>query len=388
MTLAIQDTNVLKSIEPQAFIAYLQANAWQQIDVIKRRAAILENAFDGKECQIVIPLNTEFADYHRRIAEALETLATFEHRSQYAILNDLAYTINDVIKIRDGSDVSESGTVQLQEGINLYKAAQDMMMAAACAALERRPVYHARKPDQAVKFVDALKIGPSEAGSFIATIVSPALTLSAEQNLFDASSEATSFEFSVVELLSRALAALREASEQVSLGEDINVFDSVVSQGVSANLCKAVVELGTLGEKAGFDVSFKWSSMRHDYQKLHRRIRIQQSSLLTIREAVRYFREKTPEQDFELQGIVIRLSRSQNDEDNEALDQAGEVVITGFVNGQLRKVSVELPGEMYNIAISAHRDRNTVACTGELVRTGNTYRLAQPRNFRVLEDED
>lgn len=388
MNVAIRDPDVLRSIEPQAFIAYLRANSWESVDFDQHRAAILENTIDDKKRHIVIPLNTEFADYARRIAEALETLATFEHRSQYEVLNDLTYAVNDVIKLRNGNPSNESGTIQLAEGIKLYSAARDMMLAAASAALEPRAVYRTRQFTQAVEFVNSLKIAPSEAGSFIANIVSPVLTPTAEQIPFEEMGDAISFGSRVIVVLNNALVALQEVAGRVSIEEDFTVFDEVVKKGVSANLCKAVVDLGTLGDKAGFDVSFKWSSKRRQHQNLRNRIRIQQSSLVTIQSAVEYFRDQEPEQDFELKGIVIKLARSPNDEDNEALNQAGEVVITGFVNGQPRKVSVNLPGEMYNLAISAHRDRNTVACTGALIRTGNAYRLAQPRNFRVLEDDD
>ena len=47
------------------------------------------------------------------------------------------------------------------------------MLAAACAAIEPRAVYAARKPERAMAYLRQIRLGPTEAGSFVVTVESP-----------------------------------------------------------------------------------------------------------------------------------------------------------------------------------------------------------------------
>jgi hypothetical protein len=60
--------------------------------------------------------------------------------------------------------------------------------------------------------------------------------------------------------LARSLQIVQNLAERVSSNEiDVDHFLEVVSQGVSANLCDAIVEIDKSGECRGVDIRLSWS---------------------------------------------------------------------------------------------------------------------------------
>jgi hypothetical protein len=78
----------------------------------------------------------------------------------------------------------------------------------------------------------------------------------------------------------------------------------------------------------------------------------------------------------EIQGMVTKLQES---------DSIGTVTLLGVVVGKLRKINVELPEPEYSEAIKAYQERLPVACTGDLIKEGNTFVLKNPRHFALDE---
>jgi hypothetical protein len=111
------------------------------------------------------------------------------------------------------------------------------------------------------------------------------------------------------------------------------------------------------------------------------RIRLQGDAIPLIEEAGRLFRETSPVDDFELQGAVIGLHRPEG-------VAIGRITVAGFVEGQARKVLIDLAEPDYSKAIAAHDQQTIVVCTGELVKQGRSYRLQNPRQFRLRGDSD
>ena len=59
-----------------------------------------------------------------------------------------------------------------------------------------------------------------------------------------------------------------------------------------------------------------------------------------------------------------RLSRGPQEE-------PGEIILEGLVDGELRRVAVQLvDSEVYSRALQAHKERERVACAGDLVKEG------------------
>jgi hypothetical protein len=119
MKAIVQNSEILKTIEPNVLEAHLKAFGWHEQGRIYNGAGAiwrLKNGSPDDEFEILLPLTTSLGDYAARIADALSTLEVVEKRSQLEILNDLltkAYNVEIqgmVVKI-DEHDSTDTVTL-------------------------------------------------------------------------------------------------------------------------------------------------------------------------------------------------------------------------------------------------------------------------------------
>jgi hypothetical protein len=317
------------------------------------------------------------------MGELLRTLANVERRSQLEVLQDFLTTTADLIRVRAPGRDADNGTLPLEQAVTFIERSRDMMLAAACAALDKRPYYATRKATQAMDYLSRVRLGQTERGSYVLTILSPvAPELKPAQGELPLPTEPLEpYARQVTRTLIEALTALDEAARQAAMHGDMGPFHAAVSRGVSANLCDAVVGLSAASPNEGLDVQVSWSRSRPVEVKVPARVLLGSDSIPIIEEASRWFRETAPFEDFEVEGFVIRLDRGPTATE-------GDVTVTGIVDGQMRKIVVRFGAETYIEAVRAHKDRRTVKCVGDLVKEGRGYRLQNPRHFQVLAPDD
>lgn len=379
MRATIRDSDALRALRPLEVADYLRAHSWRRTEHEAERASVwLSETPSGDELEVLLPLDRALADYTTRMFELLQVLEAAEERAQLSILRDITTSRADIIRVyRHYADTAE-GTIPIDDAVEVVGSARDMMMAAACAVVERKPYYHARRFREAADYVDGLRMGQTEQGSFVMTILSrvpPDLTLFEDGTGLQVEQP---FERRVTTLLARALEAVTGAAAQGT----IDAFQDVVPHGVSANLCAALVGLSEKGEDHGdVSVSITWSPVRPPSPGVRDRTVLPADAMEVIEEAARILRETSPREEFELTGLVTKLERGPQ-------ATAGRITILGFVDQEARKVSVQLAREAYQEAIRAHRDWLPVTCYGELVKDGQNYALDDARGFVVEEDTE
>ena len=99
-----------------------------------------------------------------------------------------------------------------------------------------------------------------------------------------------------------------------------------------------------------------------------------------IKEAAVYLKETSSREEFEARGPVVKLERADG-------VPTGKVTIHCFVDEQPRKVAVELSDPQYQDAVTAHKEGQVIRCSGVLMREGRAFRLHEPYNFGVEEEE-
>ena len=107
------------------------------------------------------------------MAELVGILATKENRSQLEVLSDLQTAGSDVIRVRFRHASSNDGSISLDQGEALVENAREMMLAGACAAVQPKPYYLRRRPEEANRFLRGLRMGQTERGSYVLTVYSP-----------------------------------------------------------------------------------------------------------------------------------------------------------------------------------------------------------------------
>jgi hypothetical protein len=384
MKVAVQDAAALHALKPLEVAAYLRAKGWRkEVDLDNKASLWLWRDPEGEEFDVMLPLKRELGDFVLRMGELLRTLANAEQRSQLEVIQDFLTTTADLIRVRASSRDVDNGTLPLEQAVAFVEHSRDLMLAAACAALDKRPYYATRKATQAMDYLSRVRMGQTERGSYVLTMLSPiAPELKPAQGELPLSTEAVEpYERRVTRTLVEALTALDEAARQAAIQGDMGPFQAAVQRGVSANLCDAVVGLSIASPAEGLDIQVSWSRSRPVEGKAPARVRFGSDSIPIIEEAGRRFRDTASLEDFEVEGFVTRLDRGPKATD-------GDVTITGIVDGQMRKIVVRLGTDTYSEAVRAHKDRRTVKCTGDLVKEGRAYRLQDPRHFQVMALDD
>jgi hypothetical protein len=382
MKVVVSDAGALRALKPLEMAAYLRAKGWRQEADLGGKGSLWLLQADGAEFDVTLPARRELGDYVLRIAEVLRAVADAEGRSQADVMRDVQTTTADLIRVRAPSRNAESGTLPLDQAVVFVERSRDLMLAAACAAIDKRPVFAKRKAQQAMDYLGHVRMGQTERGSYVLTILSPVAPelRPVQQSLLPMEPEEP-YERVVTRTLMVGLKALNEAAAQAAAQGNMTPFQEAVSRGVSANLCDAVVGLSAVSAGEGLDVQVSWSRTRPIDEATPVRVMLDSDSIPLIEEAARQFRETTSTDDFEVEGTVTRLDRGP-------AATEGDVTITGYVEGQMRRVSLRLEEATYRQAIQAHEERRPVRCTGELVREGHGYRLQNPRHFEMLPGED
>lgn len=381
MEIEIRDAEAVRAIQPVDAALYLRANAWEQGATVAGRSSVWTRRRGDEEFEALLPLDRGLADYALRMGDLLSVLAAAEQRSPSLVYRDLLTITSDVIRIRIADPELTDGTLPIEDHAQIAQKARDLMLAAACAATEYRPVWHKKKPAQAMDHVRSLRIGQSERGSYVLTVVSrvtPQLHGTGEQMALP-DLEAP-YERKVTQTLAQSLQALHRAAEEAALTQQIASFDRAVFQGVNANLCDAVVGLWGGGEtQRNLGFSFSWSPARPAPPELQRTVNFSPDRIPVIREAGRQLREREPLPDFELRGPVVKLERGDG-------ASTGRATIVGLLDDRQGRVTVELDDAQYHVAVRAHGNGHSVRVTGTLVREGRGFLLKNASALSIDAD--
>jgi hypothetical protein len=375
MRASITDAQALKGLKPLEVVPYLKSKGWLQSSVLGDKSALWEKQAGDITEELWLPLRPELGDYALRMSEMLQTLERVEERSQLEILQDLITTSADLVRVRTAVLKATDGTIGFEDGVWLVERARDLMLAAACAAVDKRPYFATRRPEKANDYLRGLKMGQTERGSYVLTILSP---VTPELHVTDAKSQIPDpYERIVTKTLMRALFAVRSAAQHALVNGDLKPFKQAVSDGVSANLCDALVGLARVSPTESIDLGISWARNRTPDASLPTKVTVSADVVPVIEEASRIFRETVTYDDFKMVGLVTQLDRHNNAE-------RGSIVVSAAVENGMRNIHLELSEPEYTQAIEAHKERRIVFCVGELSKEGKYYRLDNARHFTVL----
>jgi hypothetical protein len=372
----ILDNEALASVTPAALTAYVRAEGWERAERFGRHSDVYVHPDFG---ELIIPGLGSLGDYPRVIEEIVSRLAMVEHRGEFQVYRDLIGADRDVIRIKT-SESDDDGSVSVDSGVEIVTQSRDLLLSAACAAKDPRPTYRAGKIKEASEYMSRVRLGQTEHGSFIVTLlapVPPALTAPSQAELWPSLVDEP-FERLVTRRLADALAVARESAEQAIRGKGWSAFANAIPLGISANLCEAVAALTERGE--ALEVSLTWARTRPTPEP-RRKVEFSRAEGEVLREAARVFRSLEPRPDERLEAFVINLDRKQEQEE-------GRITLKTFLDGRPVSVRTELSSDLYSKAVEAHDRKYPVVITGDLRRRGQRWWLDDPRNLTIIEDDD
>lgn len=383
MTLMELTPEALASLQPLEVMAYLRANGWAELRSEPGRVSYWEKP-SGEELpfEVAVPLRRDFRDYAARVEDLLSVLRVAEGRPTYAVYRNLTSATCDLIRIRLLAKGSADGTVPLDVGAGLIEHARDLVMAGACVTAQPRVWYRNRRPTEAEDYLRGVRLGQTEVGSFVITVLSrvgPSLFRASDDQL----TVPAPFERRVTTTLALALDATRQAAETAGSSARLDAFQNQVAAGVTVNLCDAVAGLAPSDPRLhdGIRFEFVWSPSRPQRTGVPSQITMTPDAVQVVAEAGRVLRQFAPLEEYELRGAVRRLERGP-------ADATGVATVVGFVDGQWRNVRVTLAGEDYDTAVRAHGERLPVLCVGDLVRSGRSLLMSRSASFTIADGDD
>lgn len=374
MKVSIQDKKALLEVSPAALSAYARVAGWTKVDTYGEHSDI----FMGEGLpEIILPRTAHLGDYARVVSMIIEIFAEVADVDELTLYRDLAMADRDVVRVRAVSD-DESGSLVVSDGIDLLSGARDMILAAACSLQGAQPIYRAGANREAMAYLNRVRLGQTEQGSFAITLLSPVISPPIQQQMFSESEYRDDpIERQVTKRLADALAATREATEKTVVG-DAGAFSEAVARGVSANLCEALVKL--IEPFQILDISLVWART-HPMNTARNVVRFASHDAPILREAARSFRDREPRPDMYLFGIVQGLQRGE-------MDTKGTIALRTSIDGQNQVVAAVLKQSDYARAIQAHETKSPLVIEGDLERTGQRWRLLNPRIVDIILNED
>jgi hypothetical protein len=381
MKVNIRERDVFQNLNPVEIASYLRSTGWSGVDVKPNHSSTWKMSIEGETLELLLPLNRSIGDFASRMADVVGDLSAVENRSPLEIVADLQTSGADVVRVRLRGPEAVDGTVPLEQGVPLVENTRELLLAGACAAVEPRAHFARRKSDLANQFVGGLRLGQSERGSYVLTVLSrvpPHLTSSNGQ-LFEMEEP---FARRAMWTLSRALRAIREAADAALSSGRFDPFTKAVPAGVSSNLCSAIARMGgTMPTTSELALSWTWARSRPVEADGVREVVFPGDRLPVIEEAARMLKATAPREEVEIRGGVVKLQK-----EGEQGPPSGPVTLLAFIDGTPRRVFVTLAEPDHNTAIQAYQRDATVVCTGDLVKIGQKYILQNPHGFTMVSD--
>lgn len=374
MKAAILDTEALRAISPVALAGYARSEGWTRVEQYGAHSDVY--AATGRP-EIILPRTDRLGDYPSVVAKLISIFADATQRDELAMYRDLSGADRDVVRIRTfGGD--DDGSVPIDVGVEIVTHARQLVLAAACAARSPQSLYRAGANREASEYLRRVKLGQTEQGSFVVTLLAPIppQLQMLQPGLFP-SFEDEPFERQVTRRLAESLDALRGAVEQAASGDGQGAFERAVADGVSANLCEAVA--GLIAQSAGIDISVTWARTRPT-PEAHRQIAFSNSDAEIVTEAARVFRARHPRPEVSLFGTVHTLMRHVE-------DMEGSVTLKAMVDDKPQSVRAVLDQSNYSIAVRAHHDKIPVIVKGDLERVGQRWQLTNAQMTSLVNDE-
>lgn len=369
--------DTLNSIKPNYLKNYILGHGWKREAELGDKFFIYRHIEQNR--QLLIPKDVEFDDYHRRVSEALELIALVEARAITSVINDVFSPEGDIIRFRLAGQDYEGGTAPLTEGLNLISGSRKSLYVSALQVKAPKKYYKRLKNSDAEEFLNSCRLGQTERGSFISTLVCPiGLHIHEHKGLQEQGTnkpEAPStFTRKVTANLMQALGLIKKSIDD----DDISPIQDASNLIISSNFCDAISEMRPTSQNAALEISVKFST---------RDLIPQVSSTVSFRgdyfsQIEQIGKELRPEFEAERQTIFGKIDVCQGHPNDEG-KMEGDVILTFIDEDVQTRAKVNLKAEHYEVAVRAHGENRYVKLIGEYMAGHRLGKIESYSEFSV-----
>jgi len=364
-----------------ALQSYLRITGWQRQTSNDDSVSIYRLTFKHETFEIVIPLNRDFPDYDRGILDAVRTLSFIENKEVEQTLSDIILPFSDVLRFRIVSRDTETGTITFDDGFNLLENARMSLYTSACDLIQ--PAHKRLAFSKAADFIKNCRLGQTERGSFIASIICPFVDgpqeSTSQLNMFSTPEQFTnSFTRKVTRNLMSSIQIVKKSIENDSTEE---LLDPEREEKISANFLQSIVNLNEVEDKTKTDLEIipSWAPIG-DIISLPKSVSISQEYLEPIKSLISRL---MPKDELDVGEFIGRISQVKADPDYKKRLE-GEVTFNFMDdNEKVTKAKVILNIEDYQKACEAHEFGRSVRIKGVLVSSERSKIITNP-TFEII----
>lgn len=372
----IRDIEALTAISPASIAAYARVMGWKKTEPYGDHSDVY--SADNLP-EIILPRTQNLGDYATVVSQLIGIFSSVANYDEISAYRDLTTADRDVVRVRALGN--EDGSVAVNDGVDMLSGARDMLLAAACSLDDPQPLYRSGANKDAREYVNRIRLGQTEQGSFVISLLTPIVSpFTLQPALFEYEGETVQYEEPIERRmtirLAETLEVARDATERAATGES-SAFSEAMRQGVSANLCEALVKL--IDPFPAIDVSVSWAWTR-PINKQRSSVRFASADAPILRDAAQSFRNSAPRLDERLFGYVERLKRNERETD-------GTITLRASIDKRTYSVTSVLNQKDYELAIRAHRDKSPIIAKGDLERVSGRWRLTSPQIENIISEE-
>lgn len=350
---------------------YLVSGGWVEDGEIGSIATVWHRpSIENSDFEILLPEDDSIKDYLDRVIDIFHVLSEFENKREISVLEEVLRFYSDLVRVRVVHEDVANGTIPLEDGVLLIEKVRELISSATLSTLSRKKYFSGNRPQEAVDFIGKARLGQTEVGSYVVNVLLP--IEKPEPTLF----ELMSFTRCVMTTLVKSLDALDAVVEQLKIDESMSLLEDSIAEGVSANLCDALIGLSGDGKSRDVEISISLSRTEAGEMDSHFKYSLTNSSIQYLEKASDYLKENYVINDVTITGMVKKLDRVPGEE-------SGVVSVLAFVGDRERSVSFDLGPKEYLDAIHAHENKQTVEYKGDVYISPRSAKLINGHDFRV-----
>jgi hypothetical protein len=314
----------------------------------------------------------------------LEIIAQVEKREVHQVLTDLSIPPADTVRFRVINRDTLGGTISFLEGFNLLESAKKALFTTACDILQPEKYHKRLGLKGAQQFIEECRLGQTEKGSFIASVICPFLNQSPEDKAFQLSifNQAEEFKHSLTrKITKRLMSSLVYIKDAIDKGEENRIVDLEGEYIISGNFLESLVELNSAKESTEIEIITSWSILAEEQPQIANSIKFSNDYIPVLENIISKIR---PIDKGTIDDFVGKISLTKADPDIHSRND-GEIILN-YILGDEEKVSkarVILPSQEYDQACEAHKQGKSVKISGKLVTVGRTKIIESP-SFQII----
>lgn len=365
-------------IEPSLIIRYLQHAGWRADEFGRKtnRVFFKDEAPDPVEIFFEKQVNLE--EKKKEVFFALKTISEFYEREMTDVSNDIKSLTYDQITIKIPNEYVLNDTIQLHVASQYINQMRGFLASSATTELTGER-YYKRTRKEALEYAEHCRFGHTFRGSFGFLIESPVgLNNSPTLELGD---EPLPLNRKIVERIAVGLATYSEAVEAQN--------PSVITRrqdGFSANMCDAMADIIEETHVSKMIIGIKLSpEWRSEKLAMNSVFSVEQKNIELLRVAAKSMRVDEKPRPVNVFGRVRRVETDGNPADLLEDFATKEIEVNwASDDNTLLHVKLALSNADYAEAVEAHKSGKPISVSGMLTRTGRSWRLENPANFRVV----